>query len=56
VEKGRVSFKNLEFFILDEADRMMNMGFMPEIQKCTEDPNMPEKGKRLVFNLRNCLF
>ena len=43
VEKGRVSFKNLEFFVLDEADRMMDSGFMPEIQKCTEDPNMPEK-------------
>jgi len=52
VEKGRVSFKNLEFFILDEADRMMNMGFMPEILKCTEDTNMPEKGKRqtLMFS------
>jgi len=52
VEKWRVSFKNLELFILDEADRMMDMGFMPEIQKCTEDPNMPEKGKRqtLMFS------
>ena len=49
VEKGRVSFKNLEFLVLDEADRMMDMGFMPEIQKCAEDPNMPEKGKRLVL-------
>ena len=46
VEKGRVSFKNLEFLVLDEADRMLDMGFMPEIQKCTEDPNMPGKGKR----------
>jgi len=52
VEKGRVSFKNLEFLVLDEADRMLDMGFMPEIQKCTEDPNMPEKGKRqtLMFS------
>jgi len=52
VEKGRVSFKNLQFFVLDEADRMMDMGFMPEIQKCAEDPNMPDKGKRqtLMFS------
>ena len=49
VEKGKVSFKNLEFLVLDEADRMLDMGFMPEIQKCTEDPNMPEKGKRFVI-------
>merc|ERR1719177_44855 len=30
----------------------MDMGFMPEIQKCIDDPNMPEKGKRqtLMFS------
>ena len=46
VEKGLISFKNLEFLVLDEADRMLDMGFMPEIEKCTKDPIMPEKGKR----------
>ena len=46
VEKGKVSFKNLQFLVLDEADRMLDMGFMPEIQKCDDDPNMPEKGTR----------
>jgi len=29
--------------------RMLDMGFMPEIQKCIDDPNMPEKGKRQVL-------
>merc|ERR1719427_1668486 len=33
--------KNLQFLVLDEADRMLDMGFMPEIQKCVDDPNMP---------------
>ena len=51
VEKGKVSFVNLQFLVLDEADRMLDMGFMPEIQKCTEDPNMPEKGKRLSYSI-----
>ena len=46
VEKGRVSFKSLEFLVLDEADRMLDMGFMPEIQRCVENQEMPEKGKR----------
>jgi len=52
VEKGRVGFKSLEFLVLDEADRMLDMGFMPEIQKCVENENMPEKGKRqtLMFS------
>jgi len=52
VEKGTISFSNLQFLVLDEADRMLDMGFMPEIQKCTENPNMPEKEKRqtLMFS------
>merc|ERR1711972_917643 len=43
VEKGRVSLSNCKFLVLDEADRMLDMGFMPEIQKMVEDPNMPKK-------------
>lgn len=30
---GFCKFKNLEFFILDEADRMMDMGFVDDIRK-----------------------
>merc|ERR1719186_2429400 len=30
VEKGKVSFSNLQFLVLDEADRMRDMGNMPE--------------------------
>merc|ERR1712240_629771 len=44
VEKGRVSFANCKYLVLDEADRMLDMGFMPEIQKMIEDPNMPKNG------------
>ena len=43
VEKGRVSLSNCKYLVLDEADRMLDMGFMPEIQKMVEDPNMPKK-------------
>merc|ERR1711872_70728 len=43
VEKGRVSLSHCKFLVLDEADRMLDMGFMPEIQKMVEDPNMPKK-------------
>jgi len=52
VEKGRVSFVNLKYLVLDEADRMLDMGFMPEIKKCVEDPNMPAKEERstLMFS------
>ena len=43
MEKGRVSLSHCKFLVLDEADRMLDMGFMPEIQKMVEDPNMPKK-------------
>ena len=33
VEKGRVSLSQCNYLVLDEADRMLDMGFMPEIQK-----------------------
>jgi superfamily II DNA/RNA helicase len=30
--KGRVDLSKIRFFILDEADRMLDMGFRPQIQ------------------------
>merc|ERR1712059_222334 len=38
--------------VLDEADRMLDMGFMPDIQRCVMNPSMPSKGKRqtLMFS------
>jgi len=52
VEKGRIGFKNLQYLVLDEADRMLDMGFMPDIQRCVTSPNMPDKGSRqtLMFS------
>merc|ERR1719508_536417 len=34
VDKGRIAFSNLQYLVLDEADRMLDMGFMPDIQRC----------------------
>jgi len=52
VEKGRISFEDLQYFVLDEADRMLDMGFGPEIDKCMANPNMPAKSVRntLMFS------
>jgi len=52
VEKGRITLSDLKFLVLDEADRMLDMGFMPDIQKCVENPSMPEKTSRqtLMFS------
>ena len=43
VEKGRVSLSQCNYLVLDEADRMLDMGFMPEIQKMVENEDMPKK-------------
>ena len=43
VEKGRVSLAHCNYLVLDEADRMLDMGFMPEIQKMVENEDMPKK-------------
>jgi len=52
VEKGHISFSQLKYFILDEADRMLDMGFGPEIEKCMSNPTMPPKTDRntLMFS------
>src|SRR5688572_19368476 len=32
-QRGYVNFSNLEVLVLDEADRMLDMGFMPDIKR-----------------------
>ena len=38
--------------MLDEADRMLDMGFMPDIRRCVGNPTMPSKNLRqtLMFS------
>jgi len=52
VDKNLISFENLEFFVLDEADRMLDDGFMPDVERATSNPSMPAKDKRqtLMFS------
>ena len=33
ISEGRINLKNTEILILDEADRMLDMGFIPDIRK-----------------------
>jgi len=52
IEKGKISLKSIQYLILDEADRMLDMGFEPSIRKLVESLGMPEKTERqtLMFS------
>ncbi|CAB0015728.1 unnamed protein product [Nesidiocoris tenuis] len=41
VNRGRISFGSVRYVVLDEADRMLDMGFQPEMEKMFNNPSMP---------------
>jgi ATP-dependent RNA helicase DDX3X len=52
VDRGVVSFSQTKHLILDEADRMLDMGFEPQIRKLVLQRDMPAKHNRqtLMFS------
>ncbi|KAK9368058.1 ATP-dependent RNA helicase [Lipomyces kononenkoae] len=41
LERGRISLSSIKFLVLDEADRMLDMGFEPQIRRIVEGEDMP---------------
>ncbi|KAJ1610327.1 Dbp1p [Cryptosporidium canis] len=41
IDRGKVNLRLIKFLILDEADRMLDMGFAPQIREIVEDSDMP---------------
>ena len=48
IEQGFVSLKALDFFVLDEADRMLDMGFIHDIKRILK--LLPSKRQTLLFS------
>lgn len=52
IERGRVSLSRIRYLALDEADRMLDMGFEPQIRRIVEQEDMPKTRQRqtLMFS------
>ena len=45
-DRGKVGLEKIRYLILDEADRMLDMGFEPQIRDIVEKRDMPRTGQR----------
>ena len=46
--QGHVDFSHVEIFVLDEADRMLDMGFIPDVKRVLA--LLPKKRQNLLFS------
>lgn len=48
INQGTISLSDLEVLVLDEADRMLDMGFLPDIRRILE--HVPSQRQTLLFS------
>jgi ATP-dependent RNA helicase RhlE len=48
MEQGYIELDQLDVFVLDEADRMLDMGFLPDLKRIIRE--LPEKRQSLFFS------
>src|SRR6266566_924180 len=48
MERGHVDFSRLEVLVLDEADRMLDMGFAPDVRRILRA--LPAKRQTMLFS------
>ncbi len=51
IERGLVSLSHVRHMILDEADRMLDMGFESQIRQITDDGDLSKSGDGLYKDL-----
>ena len=49
VNRGLITFSSLRFFVLDEADRMLDMGFSLDIERILSDNTMVSSVNISIF-------
>jgi ATP-dependent RNA helicase DDX3X len=50
IDRARCSVELVAHLIFDEADRMLDMGFEPQIRKIVEQSGMPEERQSIMFS------
>uniref|UniRef100_A0A8C3QMH2 RNA helicase n=1 Tax=Cyanoderma ruficeps TaxID=181631 RepID=A0A8C3QMH2_9PASS len=52
IGRGKIGLHNVKYLVLDEADRMLDMGFGADMKKLVSFPDMPPKDRRqtLMFS------
>lgn len=49
IEKGKISLEKVKYFVLDEADRMLSMGFEENVRTILEKGTIAKKGERVTL-------
>jgi len=50
IDRGKISLSKVRFLVLDEADRMLDMGFEKSIRQIVEQRDCPKERQTLMFS------
>lgn len=49
IERGRMTLSSIDYLVFDEADRMLDMGFEPQIRQIVEQSDMPSQSRQTLM-------